>query len=1627
MGIAARRSALGAAILALVALTAQTGSGQIRNNTVEKGVKVEEKFTDAVTLPRNPASKQLIQAAQDYIKKKEWQVAAEALQSLLETPDDSFIEVKRKVNGRDVDAKVSVREEANRLIGELPPDGLESYRVRYGPTAHDRLKEAQEKADAMLLAEVSQRYFHTEAGAKATQMLGAYHLDRGHNLMASLCFERLLNKPDADKLSPQVQFKAALAYRRAGNVAASDKLMAKVADRVGSTGHLDFGRSRLTLAQLTAELGREVASDSAPGLFDWPLYRGNATRTAMGVGGTAYLQPRWSASLIEHDETSESKDKPTVEWIKEHLDTAFRQLKDRPILPAFFPVAAPGKLIVRDYDGVTAYDVIASPNGEGKDFRFSWRSRADNSLFATVFNDNGGKRMALEQWYNNYRSSNLHVGVFFENSLLGTISHDGRRVYFIDDLAVPPPPQMAQMANFGPGTMNYGPFADEVQYNRLCAANLSDGRLSWFLLGGKAAPGKSKDAAKDDKKDITSAADLTDTFFLGPPLPLGGKLYVLVEKNSEIRLICLDPEKIESPPNSNEKYPELVWAQSLGTANVKLSQDSLRRLHAANLAYADGILVCPTNAGAVVGVDLLSHSLVWAFSYRKAVGVNSDEPMFRPGRRFVGNFSQPGGERWRASAPCIVKGKVVFTAHDGNEIFCLNLRDGQMLWKASRDEANDLYLAAVNDDRVLVVGKTSVRALNLDTGREVWKRTDTGMPSGQGVAAGGLYYLPLATSSDPKSADKGAEVCALDIKTGAPVSRTKSRDDAPGNLLFMNGELISQTPSAVTSYPLLQVKQDEISRSLAKNPNDPRGLFERGQLHLYNGEVRAAVADLRNSLSHEPDAPTRTKARAKLHESLTSLLQKDFAAGEPYLAEFEDLANIDIPESASPEKKQELRAEQTRRQAVYLELLGRGREKQGRVLDAFAAYERFGELSGHKELIESVEEPGTRTRPDIWSRGRIQALLAAAKPEDRQLLDAEIARRWEAVRNGESLDGLRRFVSLYGSITAAGTSARLELAGRLIHTGDPDDLTEAERLLGVLCYSSLHRRQDPAAGARAVDMMVTVCVRRGQFENAVGFYRQLGEEFADVVVRDGLTGRQLFDELITDKRFAPYVDTPTAVWPGPLSAREQEGMFPPGRDTSLTLEPHGELLPVFQRNRIVLEPRSDGSGHWWLKLIDRATGEERWRVPNLLASPNPYNSQNIQPFAFARGQQLIVQINGVVHAFDLNERRKVWDYQLLKDQNPAHPYMLGPDGMTVVTPDQRSFNVGRVALAEASYVCLQTREGLVVVDPERPGPSVMWVKGGVSPKAQVFGDDAHVFVVDAEAGAGKPKCLALRSQDGAVEPGVPDFSQQFARKIGQVGRRLLIRDSGGKSVALFDPLSGKEVWRREFAERSVLAQDVPGLLAVVEPGGLFTLLNAATGELKFTSRFEPEHVEKLQEVTLLVDRDHYFVALNQAADAGLSWSTATLGSGLVKVNGSVYALSRRTGKKEWSCDFLQHQYLLTEQLADMPVLVFASSYNRSSANQTPERQAVKVTAVVKSSGKLLYDKDLPQSSPFFAMRCKPAEGRIELERSDRRIIFLTRDAASLPEPTSPRPTRVPAAGRIVPLPAAARPVIMPAN
>ncbi len=103
---------------------------------------------------------------------------------------------------------------------------------------------------------------------------------------------------------------------------------------------------------------------------------------------------------------------------------------------------------------------------------------------------------------------------------------------------------------------------------------------------------------------------MAGAFFLGPPLPLEGKLYAVAEFNGEIRLVVLDA-----------KTGRLQWQQQLAHVdNRTIIVDAGRRLTGATPSYDGGVLVCPTSAGAVVAVDVTMRSLLWGFQYVKPPG-----------------------------------------------------------------------------------------------------------------------------------------------------------------------------------------------------------------------------------------------------------------------------------------------------------------------------------------------------------------------------------------------------------------------------------------------------------------------------------------------------------------------------------------------------------------------------------------------------------------------------------------------------------------------------------------------------------------------------------------------------------------------------------------------------------------------------------------------------------------------------------------------------------------------------------------------------------------------------------------------------------------------------------------------
>jgi outer membrane protein assembly factor BamB len=713
-----------------------------------RGARTQQNSEDGIQFPVDREVEKLLAKAERAIQEKEdWLRPTRWLQSILERKEDVFVRVQDKDGaGQQASYWASARSEANRLLGTMPAEGLDFYELQYGGRAQSLLAQAQGSSDASLLAAVGQTYQHTRAGAEANDLLATYHLDRGRPLAAAHCYNRLVNE-SANRLSPLTLAKASLAYRLCGDREQAEQTWQRLAYDAESASFKVDGET-INLERLRKELDETRLPEPAVS-WDWAMFRGNTSHTAQARGSVQNLRDQWQRSDLPHDPRLAS-----TSWVAKSLSQ--QEYRSELRTSAFYPIAAAGKLIYRGFSGIDGLDP--------KTGRLLWTTPLSGGLDALAMDR--AKREAVQKWFDKYRQG-ANEDILYQNALAGCLSADSAHVYAVDDLLIPP------HAEFVPTNSGH-PEPPEVpgwaQHNVLLAVNLTSGGIAW-QRGNPAA----------------DSSTLAGSRFLGPPLPLNGKLYVLVEKNSELRLACLDPA-----------HGEPLWTQGLAFVPDCDSRDVARRIQAAHPAYGEGVLVCPTNAGAILAVDPLSRTLLWARRY----GGHRQRQ-----RESASDHLQGLSDDWKMSAPIIHAGKVIVTSPDDSRIHCLSLANGAVLWQA--DRRDDLYLAGIVNGKVLLVGKHFCRALCLEDGRQLWQ-LESPVPSGQGIAVGPYYHVPL---------EQGA-VGTIDVEHGAVMACSPlPGNEVPGNLLFADGRLVSRTKTGIHCYLPTDVEASNSDRTAAKaNP-----------------------------------------------------------------------------------------------------------------------------------------------------------------------------------------------------------------------------------------------------------------------------------------------------------------------------------------------------------------------------------------------------------------------------------------------------------------------------------------------------------------------------------------------------------------------------------------------------------------------------------------------------------------------------------------------------------------------------------------------------------------------------------------------------------------------------------------
>ncbi len=1471
-------------------------------------------LADSSFMPADRTAILLLERTRLLLEEERFSEAVQCLDRILSGKEDFFFRPFAETS-----VHRSIKSEARQLLGSIPPRGRQSYELLFGAHARAMLEDAVKTGDVTGLAEVARRFFHTEAGYEATFLLGLHHLDHGRPLVGALTLRRLRDEsPSAARFEPTLSVVMARAWLDAGMVEDAketlDALRRQYPGRHAIVEGRDvplFGEAEDPLTWLVAMIGSEDAEDSSEP-DQWRLHGGGPQRWTTSSAGRPLMNSRWHVP---------STGNRTVE---EMIDRLQRQQEDResPLLPAQYPLVVNNVVLMRTVTNLLAVDFVT-----GK--------RLWEVPVADPFQD------ALNPPPDQFAQvqPNLEVGLrlrLWGDETFGTLASDGRQVFAVEDLPLPTPPLYARPILVA-GNRRASSNAPTTS-NRLAAFDIrSEGKLRWELGGSYTEP----------------RLPLAGTFFLGPPLPLLGDLYVLAEREGEVRLLAL-----------RAATGELLWEQPLAVVEQSVYYDVLRRVAGVSPSYADGILVCPTSRHSIVALDLTTRSLLWGYSYGDTELENERAPSFFGIRHRTGDPE----ERWTDSNVMLAEGHVLVAPVDSDQLHCLSLRDGKLLWRLPREDK--LFLATVADGNVVVASRKGLTAFGLADGKEVWQMAlascaaDT-EPSGRGFSDGTRYYLPLTDG----------RLVVVGLAEGVVEQVIKSRNGRSlGNLVCHGGKILSQNAEGLELFPQLDALRIEVGERLAANPNDAQALAYEGEILWEEGDLGAGVQRVRKSLQLADSIRTRELLRDMMFEGLAT----SFAQYREFRDEIESLLETAVE------------------QATLHRLMATGFENAGE-------YDRA--LTDYRALVAlDLDDPGFvnqsdeySVRQDRWIRARLQGLCAAA-PENvgSELLRWSKERLQSEQQAGASPDEFGRVVAYFEGLPGT-ENFKADWIERLVAA---DRLAEAELAL----ISEVHTPDAPP-DSQALARWAALLVEAGRSADAVLLLGEIATRWPDASFPNDRNGRQWSEQFRQQHADALAVPSPPE-WPtGHVKS-------------AVTRTEQGRAVLNYSRGVV---PFQDGNRRFFGDLTiehrqqhleaRNALGQIVWRFPLAdLAELRQLASNRALMRVDACGHLLILSLGDRLVALDTLKTKA--------DGTPRIAWVESVDEADMTTIQRQMAlararagaqwglgsagfqGMGRYSFGAAltlgeNVVC--AKRSRVCVALNAATGETLWQRDGISSQSMLFGDGEYVLVVPAQSSEAR----VFRTADGAELPprSLPDASQ----RVTTVGRRILCWKRTGREYTLqmVDPLLPEKeqiVWGPHRFPLDATPQVVEHeAVAVFTPTGEFQLFDLVDGRSIVKTEFELE--PPLKEVVILPRQNQFVVIANNNM---VQRSPNRRSSPISQVRGRqigsarVYAFDRQ-GKALWAKPaVIEDQFLPLVQPEEAPCLTFACAVIETPQGGGPQRAKIDIQCLDLRSGVIVAHKRFTRGGHSLEIEALPEEAKLVI-RMQQETLTLTFTNDPIPE------------------------------
>lgn len=1471
--------------------------------------------------PPENAVRSRLSTALSQLQQANYAEACNNLQEILDLPEDAF---DPENPGRSFRARVE------QVLASLPPEGRDAYQRRYGDAARARLAEAERGDDLAVAADVARRYFYTEAGRDAALVLGARLADAGQMLAAARQLDRAAEHPAlrAGQRSG-VLLRAAACWWIAGRAeTAAERLEAWAREGGGrspDTGAIAANASTpQEVVQWLSTHAAPVAAGLEPPSGEVRLVRSDPARNGRAATALPVGEPAWRYPLIdEYDDYHPER----VTAMAAALDGLQRRLTSaenagRVLLPAGAPLVTDDVAVMRGYGTLKAVSLESG--------RLLWATAAVEEGFKYLL----GEWKPDENWHPDNVDLLLGQRAWRDQTTAG-LATDGTCVYAISDGGIVS--TMGQTVVTAPNLMLH-PLAPHT-YNRLMAYELRHGRLKWER-GGPKGP---------------FADELSGAYFLGPPLPLDGQLYCLVEDGGQVRLVVLDP-----------RSGELLWSQPLYNPRSNLSNplgSMHRRLAGLSPAAHGGVLVCPTGEYGVVAVDLLTRQLRWQYQYREPdpytpqrqmafqIQMRQQQGLRGYEQQLLDQLLEAG--RWHDAVPIIAGDSVLITSSESDKLHCLRLLDGRLSWEIPRDDA--LYVACVHDNRVVLVENESVRAVHLADGTPAWETPlPIPPPSGRGYRHGHWYVLPLSTG----------EIATIDLAVGRLIARGRTPDRAvPGNLVCGQGRVVWQDGAGVTAFRNSSDVVREYEARLAADPQDGPALALRGETRLHLGEANAALADLRRA--RELDDSLRT--RGILAAALIEGLRTDFAAYRSAAAEIERIV------------------EDPAQRLQFLRLHAEGLQRAGDGEEAYTAFLRYAAVLPETPELERIDSH-REVRTDRRVRAQLDALLRSADATARGRMLAHFGSLIDQALAAGEAGALQRLLT-HSPTPELADQARLGLARQLTSI---DRAAEIELHLLALQASDDEGLRGYAAARRAE--LYAETGERDLFQAAAA---RLERDFGEIVCLHGRTGSEL-----------------VAGWRADPARAELLARAPRWPTERIDVDDQTRVGPSAATPLRVKGPRPDVLDGWtWFMDANGAAlqafsphGTQKWNAPpgvlNTIRSRRGGNDES--RFLRTLGRLVLLATEDQFTILDVLSGRNA-------------PVILANEQFQPQAVQRQAFGGGLMIVRGAgatgvvgpltpSCVVFQAVNRLAAIDPL--SGAKLWSHETTrrpQPEAGLILGDEEYVVVWPRSG---DDVAIYSAADGALVATRKLLPDRFPlRDAAAWGRRMIRYEArpGGEglevSLALYDPVSDTADWQRTFAG-TIDWRPVDGAdLCVLRKDGTLHLVDGNTGEDRLAVRLPSE--KPPERVAVERSGDRWLVATFHTPESPRQ-SPAQVGRDWPAVNGLVYALDARSGEVLWSQEVAQQQWM-TPLPGEWPILAFVTQRSETPAEGgRPGMRSVAVTILDSNSGRVLYDQEKPGPLDKAGWKSEPSAQRMSLFAGSASVALqCIQDAPEPPEEQIP--------------------------